>query len=323
MRRRDFITLAGGAAAWPTMARAQQMPVIGFLHPASLEGYKPAIDAFLKGLAEAGYVDHNNVKIEYRFAENRYERLSEMATDLVRSRVSVIAAMTTPAVRAAKSVTASIPIAFVTIADPVKTGFVASLNRPGGNMTGITLLGVEVGPKLLEVLHEVVPAATAVAMLINPTNPNAETQKADFQSAAVKLGLKGNIVTARTEQDIEDVFGDLKKLKVDALIVGQDPFFISQTERLASLSLAHRFPAINQFRDFPLAGGLLSYGASLSEAWHQVGIYAGRILKGEKPADLPVMQSTKLEFVINLKTAKALGLDIPLPLVNRADEVIE
>jgi putative ABC transport system substrate-binding protein len=231
--------------------------------------------------------------------------------------------MTTPAVRAAKSATTSLPIAFVTIADPVQTGFVASLNRPGGNMTGVTLLGVEVGPKLLEVLHEVVPSAASIAMLVNPTNPNAETQTRDFRTAADKLRLNGHIVTARTERDIDEVFGNMQKLTVDALVVAQDPFFITQTERLASLSLRHKFPSINQFRDYAVAGGLLSYGASLSEAWHQVGIYAGRILKGERPADLPVMQSTKLEFVINLKTEKTLELDIPLTLVNRADEVIE
>jgi putative ABC transport system substrate-binding protein len=326
MKRREFLGLIGGAAtASPSLVWGQNasIPVIGFLHPASREGYASAIAEFLKGLAEIGYVDRKNVQIDYRFAENQYDQLSALAADLVRHQVSVIAAMTTPAVRASKSATASIPVVFVTIADPVRTGFVASLNRPGGNMTGVTLLGVEVGPKLLEVLHEVVPIATTVALLVNPTNPNVETQSRDFQAAALKLALKAHIVTAGTERDLDELFAKLQELKVNALMIGQDPFLITQTERLASLSLRHRMPAINQLRDFALAGGLLSYGASQTEAWRQVGIYVARILKGDKPADLPVMQPSKLDFVINLKTAKTLGLEIPLPLVNRADEVIE
>jgi putative ABC transport system substrate-binding protein len=279
--------------------------------------------AFLKGLSETGYVDGKNVQIEYRWADNQYDRLPGMAADLVRQNVAVIAATTTPAARAAKAATATIPIVFTTIADPVQIGFVASLNRPGGNATGVTILSVEVGPKLLELLREAVPSATIVALLINPTNPNAETQSRNLQAAALKLGLQVRVLQASTERDFDAAFGKLRELPADALMISQDVLFNTQSGQLASLSVRHAMPAIYELREFAVAGGLMSYGASQSDTWRQAGIYVGRILKGEKPSDLPIMQPTKFEFVINLKTAKTLGLTIPDGLVNAADEVIE
>jgi len=323
MKRREFITLLGGAAAaWPLAARAQQpagVPVIGLLGSASASGFwTRLVTAFRQGLNEAGYIESRNVVIEARWAEGQYDRLPAMAADLIQHQVAVIAAFTTPA---AKAATATIPIVFTTIADPVQIGLVASLNRPGGNMTGVTLLSVEVGPKLLELLHDVVPRATIMALLVNPTNPNIETQSRNLQAAALKLGLQVHVLNASTERDFDAVFAKLHELRADALMIGQDVLFNTQSGQLASLSVRHAMPAIYVAREFAAAGGLMSYGTNESEAYRQAGIYAGRILKGEKPAELP--QPTKFELVINLKTAKALGLSIPESFLLLADEVIE
>jgi putative ABC transport system substrate-binding protein len=325
MRRRTFIAALGGAATWPFTAHAQQsvMPVLGFLAAGTPKGYAQALAAFLKGLSETNYVDGKNVHIEYRWAENQYDRLPAMAADLVRRQVAVIAAVSTPAARVAKAATGTIPVVFTTIADPVQIGLVESLNRPGGNVTGATLMSVEVGPKLLDLLHRALPSVTTIALLLNPTNPNIETQSRTLQAAALKLGLQIQVVTVSAESDLDAMFERLKEIRAGALMISQDPLFNAQSEQLAALTIHHRMPAIYELRQFAAAGGLMSYGDSQNDAWHQAGIYVGRILKGEKPADLPVMQATKLDFVINLKTAKTLGLTIPDGLVNAADEVIE
>jgi putative tryptophan/tyrosine transport system substrate-binding protein len=325
MKRREFVTALGGAAAWSLTAHAQQsaMPVVGFLAAGSANGYVQALAAFLKGLSETGFVDGKNVKIEYRWAEDQYDRLPGMAADLVRKRVAIIAAPSTPAVRAAKAATSTIPIVFTTIADPVQIGLVDSLNRPGGNVTGVTLLSVEVGPKLLELLRGALPSSTIMALLVNPTNPNVETQSRTLLAAALKLGLQVHVLNASAVPDFDAVFAKLQELRVEALMISQDPLFNGQSEQLAALTVRHRMPAIYQLKQFAAAGGLMSYGASQNDAWRQAGIYAGRILKGEMPSDLPIMQATKFEFVINLKTAKTLGLTIPDGLVNAADEVME
>jgi ABC-type uncharacterized transport system substrate-binding protein len=323
MSRRDFIrVIGGGAAVWPLAARAQPaIPVIGFLSAGSQKGDERLAAAFFKGLGETGHEDGKNVRIEYRWAENQYERLPSMAAELVQQKVAVIAATTTPAAKAAKEATAAIPIVFTTIADPVQIGFVASLNRPGGNVTGVTLLGVEVGSKLLELLHAAVPSASIIGLLVNSTNPNAENQSKNTQAAALKRGLQVHVLNASTERDFDAAFAKLRELGAGALVVVQDVFFNTQSEQLGELTVRHAIPAVATLREFALAGGLISYGASRSDAWRQAGIYVGRILKGEKPADLPVMQPTKFELTINLKTAKALGLN--LPFVGLADEVIE
>jgi putative ABC transport system substrate-binding protein len=326
MKRREFIGLVSGAAAWPLAARAQRpgMPVIGFVSTASPRGsYERSLSAFLKALEEAGYVDGHNVAIEYRWAEGRNDRLPSLVTDLVQRKVNVIAAPTTPAALAAKAATENIPVVFTTIADPVQIGLVRSLNRPGGNMTGVTLLSVEVGPKLLELLHDMVPKAAIMALLINPTNPNIETQSRTLQVAAVKLGLQPRVVNASTEQDFDAVFAKLHELQAGAVMISQDPLFNTESAQLAALSVRHEIPAIYVNREFTAAGGLMSYGTSQTDAWRQAGLYVARILKGEKPADLPVVQPTRFELVINLKTAKALGLIVPPTLLAQADEVIE
>jgi putative tryptophan/tyrosine transport system substrate-binding protein len=325
MRRRDFIMLLGGATgAWPVAALAQQpaMPVVGFLNSASAGQYALSAAAFRQGLSEVGYVEGRNVAIEYRWAENHYDRLPGLAADLVRRQVAVIAA-NTPAALPAKAATTAIPIVFLTAADPVEAGLVASLNRPGGNLTGFSILNVELGPKRLELLRELVPTLSVVALLINPTHPAAETASKDLQAAARTLGLKFHILHASTEQDFDKVFATLAQLRAGALLIAADAFFVSRSEQLAALTVRHAMPAISLSREFAVAGGLMSYGSSTTDAYRQIGVYVGRILKGEKPVDLPVQQITKVELIINLKTAKTLGLNVPLPLSGRADELIE
>jgi putative tryptophan/tyrosine transport system substrate-binding protein len=328
MKRRQFITLLGGmAAAWPLAARAQQpaMPVIGFLSSTSSDRDAGRLRAFRQGLSETGFVEGQNVAIEYRWAEDQNDRLPALAADLVSRRVAVIAtAGDVLGMVAAKAATTTIPIVFVTGRDPVELGLVASLSRPGGNLTGVTTLSTELEPKRLELLHEAVPTATTIGALVNPTSRNVEVLSRNLQAAAGTLGLKLQILNARTESELDNVFATLIQLQAGGLVIGTDALFISQSERLAALSVRHAVPAIFQFRAFAAAGGLMSYGeGSIADFYRQSGVYTGRILKGEKPADLPVQQSTKVELIINLKTAKALGLTFPLSLLGRADEAIE
>jgi putative ABC transport system substrate-binding protein len=324
MRRREFITLLGGAAAgWPLAARAQQaaMPVVGFLSSESADLSTRRLRAFHQGLGETGYVEGRNVAIEYRWAENEYDRLPALAADLVRRRVAVIFA-NSPAALPAKAVTATTPIVFTIGFDPVAVGLVTSLGRPGGNLTGLTSLNSEIGPKRLELLHELVPSATVFALLVNPTNSNAAATR-EFQVAARTRGLELHVLQASTEEELRSAFTSLTHLRAGGLMINSDAFFNNQSEQLAALTLGHTVPAISQYREFADAGGLISYGGSITDQFRQAGIYTGRILKGEKPADLPVQQITKVELIINLKTAKALGITVPLSLLGRADEVIE
>ena len=323
--RREVITLIGGAAAWPLAARAQQpaMPVVGFLGSTSPDLYANQVNAHRRGLSETGHVEGRNVAIEFRWAESQYDRLPAMATDLIRRRVTVISAGSLPSALAAKAATSTIPIVFSIGVDPIAFGLVSSLNRPGGNITGITNLNLELGPKQLEVLRELLPDATVMAALVNPTNPNAETHSNDLQAAARTLGLQLHVLHASTEGDLDSVFASLSQIRASALVIGSDAFFVSRSAQLGALTARHRVPAIYQFREFAAGGGLLSYGSSIMDSYRQVGIYTGRILKGEQPAELPVQQSTKVELIINMKTAKALGVRLPLTLLGRADEVIE
>src|SRR5262245_11160872 len=330
MRRRECITLIGGAAAfvaWPLAVHAQQsgMPVVGFINSASAQSYKRQLAAFLQGLSEAGYVDGRNVTIEYHWADGRSDRLPAMVADLVRRQVAVIAATSSPAALGAKASSTTIPIVFETGGDPIRLGLVDNLNRPGGNITGITQLSQELTPKRLQLLHELLPTATSMALLVNPAEPTlAENQSRELLSTAHKLGLKLHVLNASRENDFDGVFAKLSQLQVGGLVIGGSPFFTSQREQLGALALRYAVPAVFAYREFASAGGLLSYAADITDAYRLAGNYTGRILKGDKPADLPIQQATtRVEMFINLKTAKTLGINIPNTLIGRADEVIE
>jgi putative ABC transport system substrate-binding protein len=327
VRRRQFIVLLGGAAtAWPLAVRAQQaaMPVIGFLNPASPDGMGDRLRGFHRGLKESGYIEGENVSVEYRWADNQLERLPELATDLVRRRVAVIATMGTLPVSAAKAATTTIPIIFLAAEDPVGHGLVASLARPGGNLTGINLLSGELASKRLELLREMLPAATRVAVLVNPINPtNSERMLRELELAARAMGLQLRVLSASTSGEINAAFATISKERTDAILVSIDLFLNSRRVQLVNLASRHAIPTIFGFRDCVEAGGLMSYGSDIADAFRQVGAYAGRILKGAKPAELPVVQATKFELVINVQTARMLGLTVSQALLARADEVIE
>jgi len=328
MRRREFIKLiAGSAAVWPLAAHAQKpaLPVIGFLSAEWPDLFADRLRGFHAGLGEAGYVERQNVNIEYRWAEGRIDQLPTLAADLVRRQVNVIVAVgSTPAALAAKAATSTIPTVFYVGTDPVKIGLVASFNRPGGNITGVTTLNVQIAAKRLELMHELLPKATVIAALVNPANPIvAETSERDLLAATSTLGLQLHVLRASTEREIDDAFATLVRLRASALLIDADALFTSLFKQLAALATRYGVPAIQASREFVVAGGLISYGNIPAESYRQVGVYAGRLLKGEKPGDLPVQQATKVNLAINLKTAKALGLDVPNTLIGRADEVIE
>jgi len=328
MRRREFITLLGGAAvAWPLVARAQQaaMPVIGYLGVSSFEkSAGRSLHDFKRGLAESGYVEDRNVTIEYRWADEKYDRLPALAVELVQRGVAVLVAAGSPAALPAKAATTVIPIVFMIGSDPVELGLVAGLNRPGGNLTGVAYLNVEVAPKRLELLHELIPTAKSIALLVNPANPVvADAQAKELQAAISKLDLNLILVKASNPLEMEDAFATLVRERVEALQIGVDPLFGNHVDQLVALAARHKVPTIYPWREFTAAGGLMNYGSSIPDAFRQVGVYTGQILKGAKPADLPVQRPTKLQFVLNLKAAKALGLTIPPTLLARADEVIE
>ena len=327
MKRREFITLLGGTtAAWPLAARAQQpaMPVIGFLHPASPDAYAERLRAFRQGLKDAGFIEGENVAIEYRWADNQIDRLPALATELVRRQVALIVAATTSAAFAAKTATTTVPIVFSSPRDPVGLGLVASLARPDGNLTGIDWFASEVAAKRLELLRELVPGAAHVALLVEPANVwTTEATVRDVEAAARAMGLQIRVLNANTSREIDRAFATLASERPDALFVGDSSFFSARRVQLAHWATHHRVPATYSTRQYVEAGGLMSYGASLTDASHQMGVYTGRILKGAKPADLPVVQSTKFELVINAQTARMLGLTVPPTLLARADEVIE
>ena len=326
MIRREFITLLGGAAAtWPLAARGQQQrPVVGYFSTESPDVFQDRMRAFREGLGEASYVEGQNVLIEYRFGKGQADALPAMAADLVARGVKVIAAPTTPSALAAKNATTTIPIVFAIGSDPVQLGLVRSLNRPGGNVTGAAFLTVEVAPKLLEMLHDVIPTATSFALLVNPANPSiAESVTSNVQAAVRTLGLELRVLQASTERELDAIFMLLKQHRVAGLVIGPDPFFSTRSKALGELTRRYKVPAIFETREFVLSGGLMGYGASITEADRLAGIYAGRILNGEKSSELPVQQVTKVELYINLKTAKAFGTTVPLPLSGRADELFE
>jgi putative ABC transport system substrate-binding protein len=327
VRRREFIGLMGAVAATrPLAARAQKptMPVIGFVNSASAQGYAHQLAAFLKGLGEVGYVDGRNATIEYRWAEGKLDRLPALVADLVRRPVAVIAATTSPAAQAAKAATTTIPIVFETGVDPIQTGLITSLSRPGGNVTGVTQMNVEVAPKRLQMLHELLPAVRVMALLVNPADPDvSEVTVREMQAAARAFGVELHVLNARNEHDFDAAFADLSQIRAGGLVIGGGAFMASHREQLAALTVRHAVPAIFQHREFTAAGGLMSYGSDIADAYRLAGVYTGRVLKGHKPADLPVQQATKVELYINLKAAKALGINVPLPLLGRADAVIE
>ena len=326
MKRRAFIALAGAAAAWPLAARAQQpaMPVIGFLSSASRAPFEHLVTAFREGLSETGHSEDRNVAIEYRWADNRYDKLPAMAAEFVSRRVAVLVATGgNIAAMAAKAATSTIPIVFTVVADPVQGGLVASLNRPGGNVTGISGLTAELDPKRLELLCELVPTAGVIGALVNPNCPNVDIQLRDVQAAAHTLGRELVILSASSDDEIEKALATLAQQRIAALVVTADPFFTNRRAHIVALLARHAVPAIYQWREFVVDGGLMSYGPRLADAYRQAGIYTGRILKGEKAGDLPVMRPTKFEQAINLKTAKALGLTVPPTLLARVDETIE
>ena len=326
MRRRAFIEgIAASGVAWPLAARAQQssMPVIGYLGVGSAQSEAHRVGGFRQGLKEAGYIEGQNLTIEYRWAEDHYDRLPAMAADLVRHQVAVIVATSASASLAAKAATTTLPIVFETAGDPVKLGFVGSLSRPGGNLTGVTQLGEEEAPKRLQLLRELLPTARVMALLVNPTDQLGESQVRVSLEAAKSLGLELHVVNASIERDFDAAFPKLTELRAGALAIAGNSLFTGHIERLAALTVRHRIPAVYQRHEFATAGGLVSYGTNIADTHRLVGIYTGRVLKGEKPADLPVQQATKVELYINLKTAKALGITVPIPLLGRADEVIE
>jgi putative ABC transport system substrate-binding protein len=326
MRRRDFVkAIAGSAIAWPLAARAQQpmRPAVGFLQPGSLADSQHYAAAFQRGLKVNGYVDGESVTTEYRWAEGSYERLPQLVQDLVNRKVAVIAAGGPPATLAAKAATSTIPIVFITGDDPVKGGLVASFNRPGGNLTGVIVFATAaMWSKRLELLRDLVPRAVSVAILANPQDPVGPGM-ADMTAAAQALGMQLSFLTATTDAEIEAAFAAAVEQRIEALVVSDRPFFTVRHKQIAAVEARYALPVVHGWREYVAAGGLMSYGSSLTDAWHQVGLYAGRILKGEKPADLPVVQPSKFELVINLKTARALGLEVPPALLARADEVIE
>jgi putative ABC transport system substrate-binding protein len=328
MRRREFISLVGGiAAVWPVGSRGQQPPksIIGFLGSESPDAWAGRLQELHRGLSELGFIEGQNLSIEYRWAQGRNERLPSMASDLVHQQVKVIIAPgSTPAALAAQAATKSIPIVFEIASDPIEIGLVSGLNKPGGNITGVTTLNLEIGPKRLELLHSVIPSASVIGLLINPTNPRlAEQNIKSMQSAGKSLRLEMHVLHASTEDEFGAAFEELKKIRAGGLLIAADPFFSSHVKQLAALSIRHAVPSVYQFREFAIAGGLLSYGTSFTQSFRTVGNYTGRVLKGEKPADLPVQQATAVELIINQRTAEALGVTVPQALISRADEVIE
>lgn len=325
MRRREFIAaLSAAAVVWPLAAGAQQaMPVVGLLSSASSRDYVPMIAAFRKSLGEAGFVEGRNVKIEYVWADEQYDRLPTLAANLVSHQVSVIVAASTPAALALKPATTTIPIVFAIGGDPVRTGLVDSLSHPGGNITGAAHINVETAPKRLELMHELMPDVKIAGLLVNPTNPLAKSVESAVLAAAGSLGLALQVAHARSDEELDTTFASLRGLGVGALVIGTDPLFTSRAEKLGAMSLRLKMPAIYQYREFTAAGGVMSYGGSILDSYRHAGVYVGRILRGEKPGDLPVQLSTRVELFVNLKSAKALDLSVPLPLLGRADEVIE